>query len=189
MLGLISAALNRLYPTSVSMYVFRSTRQSNGPHWLSISQLSCPGLRRWRKASLGSRRSVFSFRETPIAVLFSLPTSPVSGRTRPSPHNRKPEPQVEGQVLLKWFLFIYFLSHTDSHHCHCVGAQWCFLGFFLLWRILPPHTFLICLPIFKNLGERSRVLWPPEKILLFIQKAKTCAEGGINTSHRGRRNE
>lgn len=112
MLSFISAALNRLHSTSVFLYVLgltRCTRQSNGPYWLPISQPSCPGLWRWRKAVVGSQCSVFSFGETPLLFFSHYPWVPCLCKP---PSQQHASASVRGQILLRLFLFI-----SPPHSC------------------------------------------------------------------------
>ncbi len=127
LLSFISAALNRLYSASVFPHVLRSTRrrrQSNRPHWLSISQPSCPGLWRRRKAVLGSLCSMFSFRETPLLFFSHYPRGPVQTAF----HNSMPQLQVMRSGITE--VFIYFFSPPHLHHSGCNHGQ-CYLG--VLW--------------------------------------------------------
>lgn len=111
MLSFMSAVLNRLYSTSVFLYVLgltRCRRQSNGPYWLSISQVSCPGLWRWRKAVLGSQHSVYSFRETPL-LLFSHYPRALCLCKPPSQQHASALGQSSGIIEV---VFIYLYIHT-----------------------------------------------------------------------------
>lgn len=121
------------------LYKIRVTlcrRQSNIPHWLSISQPSCRRLWRWRRGLPWVTVHHVPIHRNSTAVLL-LPTSPLCVQ---NPfHNNMFQTQVRGGVLLR-FLFASFSLHShiiviitaDVIYCKCVDPSVSLFG----WRFI-----------------------------------------------------
>lgn len=123
--------------------------QSNGPYWLSISQPSCPRLWRWRKAVLGSRHSMFSFREAPLLFRSHYPRAPCLRKAPLQQHASAPG-QRSGIIEV---VFIYLSIFNTCCLCDCekcssegrveVGFSWGGSGEMLQEKPSGDHAFWI----------------------------------------------